>query len=275
MDQDSRSSPEHRQQARTPSKARQATLQEIINTDGYVSVATTARELGISEMTVRRDLDALEKRGLVIRTHGGAVAPQDEMPPPVDLVEPSFDTRCRKNAGMKTAIGKAAAEMVLPGETIGIDVGTSTYYLALGLAGRKGLKIFTNNLRAAPVLDDIANQVYLTGGRIHRREMSINGSIAVEQLGGYWFNRVFIGAAGLTDKGCFDFSLEDTEVKKLYLSRSDETVVLCDSTKFERMSVGRICGFESVDTLVTDSMPVGALKDALDEASVQIVIASP
>jgi DeoR family glycerol-3-phosphate regulon repressor len=274
VNQDAFSTTDQRKPRRAPSKARQVILQKIVNDEGFVSVARIAADLGVSEMTVRRDLDELERQGLVARTHGGALAVNREKRPVVDLIEPSFETRCQKNSDTKAAIGRMAADLVGPGETIGIDVGSSTHYLAQALAaGRGGLKIFTNNLRAALDFDDTSNRIYLPGGFVHRREMSVNGSIAVEQLGNYWFDRVFIGVSGITADGCFDYSLEDTEVKQLYLKRADEVVVLCDSSKFERMSVVRICGFDAVDVMITDAAPPPALKKALKEAEVRLLIA--
>lgn len=276
MNQNSPVTSDFRKRSRPPSKARQAVLQEIVSNEGFVSIATISVDLGVSEMTIRRDLDELERQGRVTRTHGGAVKPAGEARPVVDLVEPSFDARCRKNGDSKAAIGRAAAGIAVSGETIGIDVGSSTYYLAQALAvGHGGLKIFTNNLRAALAFSDTTNRVYLPGGLVHRREMSVNGSIAVEQMGNYWFDRVFIGVSGITAGGCFDYSLEDTEVKLVYLNRADEVVVLCDSSKFDRMSAVRVCGFDAVDVLITDAVPPPALKDALEAAEVRLLLAPP
>lgn len=276
MNQNAHATSDRRKRFRPPSKARQAVLQETVSNEGFVSIATIAVDLGVSEMTIRRDLNELEKQGLVTRTHGGAVTPAGKARPVVDLVEPSFDARCRKNGDSKAAIGRVAADMAAPGETIGIDVGSSTYYLARALAARPGgLKIFTNNLRAALVFGETTNRIYLPGGFVHQREMSANGSIAVEQLENYWFDRVFIGVSGITAGGCFDYSLEDTEVKRVYLDRADEVVVLCDSSKFERMSAVRVCGFDAVDVLITDAAPPTALKEALEEAEVSILLAPP
>ena len=258
--------------SRRPAGARRQTLRGLVDRNGFVSVATVAAELGVSEMTIRRDLGQLESQKLVVRTHGGAIA-SEEMNVS-DRDDPSFDTRSHKNVAAKVAIGAAAARIARPGETIGLDVGTTTYQLARCLADRGQLKIFTNNLRAAMVLSDSPHQIYISGGQVRGKEHAVYGSIAVAQLRNYWLDHVFIGVSGLTEAGCFDYSLEDTEVKQVYIERASQVIVVCDSSKFNRQSVVRVCDLDRVDVLVTETQPPADLERVLRAANVRIVVAN-
>lgn len=261
--------------AKRPAGARQALLRDILARTGFVSVAQIADDLQVSEMTIRRDLKALERQGVVVRMHGGAMSRQDPQTRAIDVEEPSFNARSRRNAAAKARIGRTAARLIAPGETIGLDVGTSACQLAHCLSPSARLKVFTNNLRAALLLGDSPHRVYLPGGEVRSSEMSVFGPIAVAQLRHYWLDHVFIGVSGLTASGCYDYSLEDTEVKRVYMERASQVVVLCDSSKFSRMSVVRICELGQIDVLVTDAPPEAELARALHDAEVRIVIADP
>jgi DeoR/GlpR family transcriptional regulator of sugar metabolism len=125
------------------------------------------------------------------------------------------------------------------------------------------------------MLGNTANKVYLPGGQVRSNEMSVYGSMAVEQLNNYWLDHVFIGVSGVTEAGCFDYSLEDTEVKRVYIDRARQVVVLCDSSKFEHLSVIKVCELAAVNVLVTEAPPPKPLAKVLDRAGVQVLVAAP
>lgn len=257
--------------ARRPGGVRLEWLRRRITESGFISVAETAAALGVSEMTIRRDLTRLEEQNVAVRTHGGAIAKNAGHA--VDLEEPAFEARTRKHAEAKFAIAAAAARIPQPHQTVGLDVGTTTLQLARHLHDRAGLKVFTNNLRAAMILSDSAHQVYVPGGQVRAKENSVHGSIAVEQLRNYWLDHVFIGVSGITEEGCFDYSLEDTEIKRVYVERASNVIVLCDSSKFDRMSLVQICELRDIHMLVTEASPPAALADMLRRAAVKVVVA--
>lgn len=254
--------------------ARDAALREIVERRGFASVADIAGELGVSDITIRRDLTRLESQGFLVRTHGGAIAAKGVPAEAFDIDEPTFDARRRRNADAKDRIGAAAAALVRAGETIGIDVGTTTLQVARHLANRPDIKIFTNNVRAATVLAEGPAHCYLPGGQLRGKELSIYGSIAIEQLRRYWLDRVFLGISGVTDQGVFDYSLEDTEIKRVYIERATQVVVLCDSSKFGRLSMVRIDALDAIDLLITNGPPPADLREALEAAAVEIIIAN-
>lgn len=259
--------------SRMPAGARQSLILDVIDRNGFVSVSRFAIDLGVSEMTVRRDLVMLAERGLLARTHGGAVSSAVSPREIFDFEEPAFKSRRHRNAREKTAIAIAAATLIGPGETIGIDVGTSTLTLAEAIVGRTDLRVFTNSLRAAMMLSASKSPVYVLGGEVRNPEQSVVGSRAVGELENYNIDRVFIGVSGLIEAGFFDYSVEDTEVKRAFIARAEQVVILCDSSKFDHRSLARVCELSGADILVTDAQPPAHLARALAAAEIDVVIA--
>jgi DeoR/GlpR family transcriptional regulator of sugar metabolism len=252
--------------------ARQARIAELVARAGFISVADAASRLGVSGMTVRRDLEILESRGVLVRTHGGAVATVSERREVYDAEEPAFERRRRRNAAAKAAIAKAAARLVGTNETIALDVGTSTLALAEELVARTDLRVFTNNLRAAMALSHGRSPVYILGGQLRGPEFAVIGSVATAQVKDYYFDRLFLGVSGITETGLYDYMLEDTEVKRAFLERARQVVVLCDSSKFDHRALARICGLEQAHILVTDKAPPPHLLRILEDHRIEIVI---
>lgn len=258
--------------ARIPAEIRQGRLVETARRRGFLLVTDIATELGVSEMTIRRDLLELERNGLLSRTHGGAVVVDGDGPAIIDREEPAFDARLRQNLEAKQRIAARALEEIADRKVIALDVGTTTHVLAQTLADQAGLKFFTSSLRIAGMLSGAGRDVYVPGGQVRGEEMSICGAEALEQFERYWFDLAFIGVSGLTADGIFDYSLEDSELKRVYLRRSARRVLLCDGSKFNRMSLVRIADFRAVDLLITDVHPPADIAAALSAAEVQIYV---
>ncbi len=263
----------HPPESRLPAGARQARLLEMLGRSGFLAVAEAADRLGVSAMTIRRDLEALEARGVLSRTHGGAIAIQGRRLEVFDTVEPVFDQRRRRQAGAKSKIAIAAARMIGPNETIALDVGTSVLALAKELVGRPDLKFLTNNLPAAMTLSGGPSPVYLLGGQLRGPEMSVIGTAATEQARNYYVDRAFIGVSGVIDGGFYDYSLEDSDVKRAFIERARQVVALCDSSKFDHRAMARICALQQVHVVVTESAPPAHLADALRAAGTEVVVA--
>lgn len=256
-----------------PAQARQNRVVEAVRTHGFISVVEAAADLRVSEMTIRRDLVELERAGHLVRTHGGALAPDGARGHAIDREEPAFDARLHRNQDAKRRIAAVAATMIGGSQTVALDVGTTTYLLARRVADRTGLKFFTSSLRIASLLGG-ARDVYVPGGQIRGDEMSICGPAAVSQFERLWFDIAFLGVSGITDAGIFDYSLEDSELKRVYLRRSRRKVVLCDASKFDRMSLVQIAALAEFDTLLTDAEPPAALAAALVAARVELRVAT-
>jgi len=249
---------------------RRASILESVRRSGSVQVAEVASRLAVSEMTIRRDLLDLERGGHLKRLHGGAVAAQTVV---MDRHEPSFDTRLSRDRSAKEQVAAAALPLVEGAKTVALDVGATTFLLAQLLKARLGLNIFTNSLRVASMLSDGPLEVFVPGGRVRGSEMAIGGPGAAEAFGKLWFDVAFVGVSGITAEGLFDYSIEDTDVKRVYFARSSRKVVLCDASKFQRMSLVRVSGFEAIDTLVTDAMPPADIRAACEAAGVEVIVA--
>jgi DeoR/GlpR family transcriptional regulator of sugar metabolism len=260
---------------RLPVELRQAHIVEQLRKSGFVSVAEVAASLAVSEMTIRRDLIDLEAEGRLVRTHGGAIAPESNLAHAFDDEEPAFEQRLRQNNPAKEAIAAMAASLVSPRQTVALDVGSSTFVLASRLLALPSIKVFTNSLRIATLFGRERRDVYLPGGEVRGDEMSICGPTAVGQFEQLWFDIAFIGASGLTAAGFFDYSLADSELKRVYLRRSSRKVLLCDAAKFNHLSLVQVAPLEAIDMLITNAAPQGALAESLAAANVDIRIASP
>jgi DeoR family glycerol-3-phosphate regulon repressor len=254
--------------------ARKAAVLDELAATGTVTVRGLAMRFYVSEMTIRRDLAELEAEGRLRRVHGGAV-PISSMPPvAMDSEEPSFASRLRRNQTGKEAIASAAAEIVSRYRTIALDVGTTTYLMASHLRSLAHAKVFTNSLRIASALDGGEPDVYVAGGLVRSDEMSTYGPAAVAQFEPLWFDVAVIGVSGVTADGLFDYSVEDADLKRVYLRRSGLRIVLCDASKFQRMSLVAIGALSQVNILVTDAPPPPALAAVLAASGVVVRVAN-
>ena len=257
---------------RVPAGARHARILGLVNRNGFVSVSEIAESFSVSDMTIRRDLWALEDKGMLQRTHGGAVGiGRREV---FDAAEPAFSSRRRQNAAAKAAIARKAAQLIGVRESIGLDVGTSTLALAEEIAGRQDITVFTGSLYAAAVLGRRNCPVHVLGGLLRAPELSVVGPNPIRQIMQFYVDKLFLGVSGVTEAGFFDYSPEDTEIKRAFIEQAERVVVLCDSSKFDHRSVSKVCDLGRAATIVTESAPPGHLADALARAGVEILIAA-
>jgi DeoR family glycerol-3-phosphate regulon repressor len=262
------------EQRRLPARLRHNHLIETARKRGFVHVTDVANELGVSEMTIRRDLIELEREGALTRTRGGAMLDAAAPQPVIDSEEPAFAARLRNHQAEKRRIAAVAAGLVDQRLSVALDVGTTTHLLAQALTDRSNIKFFTSSLRTALLLGEAGREVYVPAGQIRGEEMSICGAAAREEFERYWFDIVFIGVSGITAEGMFDYSLEDSELKRVYLRRSARKVLLCDSSKFHHMSLIKIADLSEIDLLICDAPPPADIAAALDIAGVAVEIAA-
>jgi DeoR/GlpR family transcriptional regulator of sugar metabolism len=263
--------PGPRPRPRLPSRARHARIVEMLRAMGAVSVAQAAADLGVSDMTLRRDLMELETEGVLTRVHGGAVASATLKHPASE--EPSFEARMLEQREAKLRIAGEAASRVAGCRALAIDVGTTAFMVAQAMRPSADMRVFTSSLRVAVELAAARVEVYLAGGRVRGGELAVGGRAALMQFGALWFDAAIIGASGLTTEGLFDYSIEDTELKRIYIERSTLKIAVCDSSKVERQSLVNICGLDEISMLITDAPPPDALARALVEANVSVVLA--
>jgi len=265
------------EQERLPMLVRHQRILEMIQAEGYLSVARIAQAFGVSQMSARRDLDVLSSQGRLIRSHGAAMAAPEPSVPPVaefETRELQYDTRRRRHNAAKQAIARTAAALLDPQDNIALDVGSTVLALARELARGPGLRVFTNHLRAASVLAGSRCEVLMPGGIVRAQELSVCGQAAIEQVGRHWFTKAFIGVAGLTGQGGFDASPEDTRVKRAYIEHADQVILLCDQSKFGHRSLAQACSLDEIDLVITDASPGPDLARALSDANVRVVVAT-
>ena len=257
---------------RLPSRARHDRIVEILRSAGAVSVTQAAADLGVSDMTLRRDLLELESAGKLTRVHGGAVAAAHPRAA-AEAEEPSFESRMLKQHGAKQRIAAAAATLVASHRSLAIDVGTTTFMMAQAMRPSANTKVFTSSLRVAVELAASRCEVFLSGGRVRGGELALGGPAAIAQFNSLWFDAAVIGASGLTGDGLFDYSIEDTQLKRIYIERSTVKIALCDASKLMTPSLVRVCALAEISVLITDAPPPGSLAAKLDQAGVEVVLA--
>jgi DeoR family glycerol-3-phosphate regulon repressor len=246
----------------------------ILAQSGYAGIADLADHLGVSEMTVRRDLDVLVEKGIIERAYGGAVARPAARMSRIDTIEPGLDERIRLNSDAKAEIGRAAADLITAGQTIALDIGSTALCLAHAIKG-VDVRVFTNSLKIAMFLSAGTPRVYTVGGEISGSEPSIVGAMARRQIEAFRFDWLFLGASGIAEDGLYDYSIEDTEIKQALIERARRTVALIDSSKFDRLSVARVAPLSAIDILVSDRDPKGELAARLQDAGVDVLAARP
>lgn len=242
--------------------------------DGLVTVPLIAKLCDTSEMTIRRDFDFLEELGLLARTHGGAILPDSPSAKRFDTIEPSLDRRTVLNQRAKFAIAALASQQIKPNQIIALDVGSTIFALADRIKDMP-VRVFSTSLPIACHLGSQARaKIYVPGGEVRGSEPSIVGAKAIEDLRRFHFDISFLGVSGLAEDGFYDYSIEETEIKSAMISQSKRNIVLMDSSKFGRVSVARISEFTDIDLLITEQIPPDRLRESLEEAGVEILIAS-
>jgi DeoR family transcriptional regulator, fructose operon transcriptional repressor len=218
-----------------------------------LSIEELAKMLDVSEVTIRRDLTQLEKQKLISRKKGVASLQQLGS-------EPMFNKRQKQNTMLKQQIAKYAAEQIREGEVIALDVGTTTAELAKELVNRENITVFTSSFHVASILAKSNLQVYMIGGLIRKTEMSMVGSIAVDTITKFNFDRLYLSLAGISqENGPTDYSIEEAEIKCAFMAKSKEVIALVDRTKFGLSSLVKVCDFDQIHQIITNKEHPDAL----------------
>ena len=240
-------------------RQRQGLILERIRESGGAKVADLARVLGVSDMTVRRDLAVLREKGLIEKVHGGATAPE-----PGVSHEPGFGAKVRLQTAEKDAIAATAAALVEPGDTIGISAGTTTRALALRLADVAGLTVVTNSMPVAEVFDEAGRDdqtVILTGG-VRTPSDALVGPFAVATLRQLHVDLVFMGIHGMEPRSGFTTpNLLEADTNRAMVACGRSLVIVGDSTKWGTVGISSFAGLDDAHILVTDT---GLPADAVD-----------
>jgi DeoR/GlpR family transcriptional regulator of sugar metabolism len=254
-------------------RQRQAKILERVREDGAVRVADLVRELGVSDMTVRRDLEVLEGRGLLEKVHGGATAVEGSA-----LFEPGFTVKSSLQQAEKDAIADAAAALVEPGMAIGVSAGTTTHALARRLADIPGLTVVTNSIRVADVFyqRERADQTIILTGGVRTPSEALVGPFAVAALRTVHVDLVFVGVHGMDPHSGFTCpNLLEADTDRALIEAGRRLIVVADHTKWGVIGISSIARLDQADVLVTDAGLEPAARRALAAEVRKLVVVDP
>ncbi len=230
--------------------------------------------LGVSDMTVRRDIDILAGAGLIQKVHGGA-----KVPGSLRTDEPGFEKKSVREEAEKSAIAREALSFVTPGSAIGLSAGTTTWALAKLLRPIEGLTIVTNSIQVADVFyrtaarkDGSRTSVILTGG-LRTPSAALVGAVADRAIESLHVDRLFLGVHGMdAAAGLTTPNLAEAHTNAAFISRARQVVVLADSSKWSTIGLATIAPLTAVDILITDDGLPAAAREALRDAVGELVI---
>ncbi len=230
---------------------RQARILDEVKRRGTVRVTVLSDIFGVSDMTIRRDLDVLASAGLVDKVHGGATAPSS-----LSTNEPGFEAKWVQQQAEKAAIAAAAASLVEPGMAIGLSAGTTTWALAQRVLDVEQLTVVTNSMQVAQVFQGRAEPgrtVVLTGG-VRTPSDALVGPVAVTALRQLHLDLLFLGVHGMTERAGYSTpNLLEADVDRAFVEAAHRLVVLADHTKWGQVGLASIAPLEAADVLITDS----------------------
>jgi DeoR/GlpR family transcriptional regulator of sugar metabolism len=232
-------------------RQRQAFILDRVREQGGVRVADLVRALGVSDMTVRRDLELLHDRGLLEKVHGGAAAIEGS-----SLFEPGFTIKSGMMEREKSCIAEGAATLVEPGTAIAISAGTTTFALARRLVDVPGLTVVTNSVPVADVLhrDGRADQTVILSGGVRTPSDALVGPFAVEVIRSLHVDTVFMGIHGMDPRSGFTTpNILEAETDRALIESGRRLVLLADHTKWGVVGISSIGRLEEVHALITDS----------------------
>jgi DeoR/GlpR family transcriptional regulator of sugar metabolism len=252
---------------------RRAAILARVEEAGAVRVSDLVEALDVSDMTVRRDIERLDRDGLVERVHGGALA---LVPRATD--EPGFGAKSFLMTAEKRAIAAAAAALVEPGATIGISAGTTTYEFARAIRAVPHLTVVTNSVPVAQLLHESGpggRVVVLTGG-VRTPSDALVGPVALAALRGLHVDRLFLGAHGIDrSAGLTTPNLVEAETNQALVRASRSVCVLADHTKVGIVGLSTFLPLDEVDTLITDAGLSPRARAVLEESVEHVVVADP
>ncbi|PVE13675.1 DeoR/GlpR family DNA-binding transcription regulator [Streptomyces scopuliridis] len=230
---------------------RQKAIIDLLQEHGKVETALLSRDLGVTEMTIRRDIEQLEKEGVLYRVYGGAV------PTSGRSFEPPFSIRLTQKTESKTAIATQAARLVPRGANVALDFGTKTYFVAKELRKHPGALIAPTGLHAARELaKNPAIRILMPGGHLKPNELSIYGSDAEDFFRSHRWDVSLVSIAGIdTDQGLTDYNRSDAKLKASLIHNSDCVVILAEERYLGAVSFAPVGSLEKVHIVVTDAHP--------------------
>jgi ribose transport system substrate-binding protein len=251
-------------------QARRKRIEEILHAEGFCSVSSLARQLDVSEVTIRNDLSSLEDEGKVTRLHGGAMLAIER------ARGESFEERSTINQDKKLWIARQAASLVDNYDSLILDASTTAFYMADYLKKHRGLTVFTNGIEVAfRLAENRSNKVVLTGGLLRLETASLTGQFGNGVLGGVHINKAFLSCTGWSPTlDLMDDDLFEVQLKKEMVEVSESVILLVDSSKFEKQGVAAFAPMSRISMVITDDQVSPVHLTQLRQAGVQVNICS-
>lgn len=240
----------------------------LLQSEGRVVVGSLSQTFGVSQITIRKDLDSLQERGLVQRSHGGALPPSSSA-----LFDPSLQEKQQQRAPEKQRIAAAAVKLVTDGSCVMLDSGTTTAAIAKGLKKLSSLTIITNAINIATEFGSTNFEVILTGGSLRKNSFSMVGSIAEDVLKEMHADILFLGVDGFDlEIGLTTPNLLEARVNRAMVASAQRVVAVCDSTKFSHRSLSRIVPVTALHHVITDTGLPESIAEALRNQNIEITL---
>lgn len=232
----------------TSAPERREKLVQYIADQGYCTIAALSEALGVSEMTIRRDVTRLAESGRVRSFRGGVGAAVRQ-----DAVGSDYALRDRKMSTAKRAIAHAAIDLIAPGSAIALDAGTTTSQVAEMMPADRKLQVVTHSLPAVSAL--VGNpgvEIICLGGILHPESLSFDGPATLAAIEALQIETLFLAASGISERGAFCGNGFDAITKRALIDVATSVVLLADSSKFDITAMVRICGWDVIDSVVID-----------------------
>lgn len=246
---------------------RQTDILHAVRDVGSYSISDLAERLNVSTETIRRNIKPLIENGSVIRFHGGIMDPEH-------IEEPPFHRRMQVNKEAKKLIAKLIASIVEDGDSIILDNGTTTTYVAETLAQHSGLTVITNSAEiACRMVSRNGNRVFMTGGELAGEEAAAFGPSSIEFVKQFQVRYAFVSVGGINSRGeLVDFHLFEAEFSRAAMKQAQETWIITDRTKFGRGAPVRVCELSAVDVIICDEPPPPEFQQKCKESDVKVVL---
>ena len=238
----------------------------LLKTKKSASVSELSKQFYIGEATIRRDLEKLERMGLLRRTYGGAVILEG-----LDSEIP-LSVREDEQRGAKHIIGQTASTLVQDGDIIVMDSSSTVLKMVPFLKGKIDLTVITNGAKTAIALGELLHpKVYCTGGKLRENSLSYIGELSRKCIEGFLADTLFFSCRSISiERGLSDIDEEEAELRRIMIKNCRKVVLLCDNTKFDKNSFANIGSFDKINSVITDKRPSSQWMDFFKDKGIQL-----
>lgn len=240
---------------------------EKLQEEKRVVVSELSQLYGVSEETIRRDLDKLDKDGLAVKSYGGAVINENTS------IDMPFNVRKKKNVAGKQKMAEMIAELIRDGDHIAIDASTTAVFIAKAIKQKERITVVTNSIEVIIELADVSDwNIISSGGKLKEGYLALIGPKAIEGLSSYNVEKAIISGKGFDmDKGLTDSSEEFAQPKQMMLKSAKTRIIAVDKTKFGKIAFSKIAELREMDIIVTDERPDDEWLRVLEDNGVECI----